>query len=349
MAADADMMDLFEFDAIPTAPVYTLAECIAAKANHKAEFWEEFEDCTDPAEEIKKRFRSALPLCNAREQAFIKLMAELAENKAAWAQDVAYYPFRVFAQNDFAYLYLWNGQYHLVMPAELLAVYNEVISDENFTANNAQKLEMTDYAAAMLNLYGAYEADWFATVWNHHHKDKITKTEAEGFLSDRAYFHSDYYFYDWFVVHDCLTEDEFEDLWETAEKLDYYMPTKQVIREYAHKGHDNSKISGEREMENFLAGYIQDDHVLEFTQFGVKWSCERLQTPEEVRDVLADAGAPLKDGHFCAEFERLYNSLRENTHIWELKGFTPYQYQMQTGECISRFQLPKGKTGRKKG
>ena len=152
------------------------------------------------------------------------------------------------------------------------------------------------------------------TVWNHHHKDKITKEEAEKFLSDRAYFNSDYYFYDWFIVHDCIDEDEFDKLWESTEKLDYYMPTKSVIREYSQKGYDDSKIPGESEMDVFLVEYIKDERILEDLQFDIVTSCERLWLPSAVRETLTDANVPLDDEAFCERFERLYNNLRNNTH-----------------------------------
>lgn len=344
-----EMNEIFEFDTINAAPVYTLAECIAAAEQHRqAEVFEDAEDCSNPIEEIKERFRCALYLCGARERAFLAFAAEMTEKKTAWTENVKYYPFCLFARNYFVYLFLWDEQHYLVLPNELLAIYYEVIAEASFPAANALKLEMTDYAAALLNLYGAYEIKWFVTVWNQHHRDKITTEEAEKFLSDQACFNSDFYFYDWFVIHDCMDEDEFEELWEETEGLDYYMPTKSVIREYAKKGYDDSKIPGEREMEDLLAEYIQDKLVLENLQFEIKESCERLKSPTDVRKILSDAGAPLDDEAFRDTFDRLYNNLRDNTRIWELKGFTIYQYQVETNETISRFKLPKGKKRKKK-
>ncbi len=343
------MKEMFEFEAIQAAPVHSLAECVAAaEERRQKDASDDIGNGTNPIEEIKERFCSSLYLCNERERAFLALAAGTTEKKAAWAEEVNYYPYRVFAHNDFVYLFLWDEQYYLVLPDELLVIYNEVTSEASFPATNAQKLEMTDYANALLNLYGAYEIEWFVTVWNHHHKDKITMEEAEEFLSDRAYFNSDFYFYDWFIVHDCMDEDEFEALWEKTEELDYYMPTKSVIREYRGKGYDDSKIPGEREMENFLAEYIQEERLLENVLFEIKESCERLKLPADIRESLADAAAPLDDEIFREKFERLYNNLRDNTHVWELKGFTPYQYQMETGEAIRRFQLPKDTRRKKK-
>jgi len=63
--------------------------------------------------------------------------------------------------------------------------------------------------------------------------------------------------------------------------------------------------------------------------------------PDEVYEILPDAATPLDDEAFCGRFEQLYNNLRDNTHIWELRGFTPYQYKAETGYELLRFELPK--------
>ena len=82
---------------------------------------------------------------------------------------------------------------------------------------------------------------------------------------------------------------------------------------------------------------------LEDVQLEITHSCERLKNPVEVKKILENAGAPLGDTTFTERFERLYNTLRNNTHIWELRGFTPYQYQNETNETLPRFRLPKNK------
>ena len=339
--------EMFELDIINAEPVYTLAKCITAVEQRKTPTIEDFEDCINHAEAIKERFQTCITLCGERELSFLQFAAGLTAKKAVWEKNVDYYPFRVFAHNDFVYLFLWENKYYLVLPDELMGIYYETIEDENFAEINARKLDLSKFAAALINLYGAYEVQHFVAVWNQHRKDKITPDEALTFLSDRAYFNSDFYFIGDYVVHDCLFEDDFDELWEATEELNYYMPTKSVIREYANKGHDDSKIPGEQEMDDFMAAYISDERKLENAQLDIKISCERLQSPSEVREILARSGAPLDDTDFCSKFERLYNTLRNNTHIWELRGFTPHQYQLETGESISRFKLPENKKRKK--
>ena len=126
------------------------------------------------------------------------------------------------------------------------------------------------------------------------------------------------------VWEDNYTDTPFYKFWRNAEKL-----------------HGDTKISGEKEMDEFLAEYIENDRLLKYIQSEVLWSCERLNNPGEVWEILDGTGIPLDDAAVVERFDRLYNNLRGNAHIWELRGFTPHQYLNHTGESVPYFRLPK--------
>jgi len=336
-----EMKKLYEFEAIIGEPVYTLAECVAADPRDREPVDEDAEDMYDPVEEIQERFKQSIYLCDARMLEFLRFAAEQSARRAAWEDNYTGTPFYMLWNNDFLYLFEDGGKYFLVFPDELAESFRQITEDPVFADINKKKIELKSYAAALLELYGAYEIEQFAAVWNHHHKDKINFDEAWSFLSDYAYFDSDFYFIDDYAVHDCLDKDEFHELWKETNEMDYYMPTKSVIREYAEKLHGDIKISGEKEMDEFLAEYIENDRLLKYIQSEVLWSCERLESPDEVWEILEDTGMPLDDAAVVEKFERLYNNLRGNAHIWELRGFTPHQYLSHTGESIPYFRLPK--------
>jgi hypothetical protein len=342
-----EIKEVFESSIIYSKPVYLLSGCVAAANRNKEEPAGDTEDCTDSAAAIAEHFRECIYLCDKGELEFWDFAIELTQKRVAWEEHIHYQPFGVLCRCDFVYLFFWEDTYYLVIPEELAAIYREVTENENFPVENARNRELSVYAAALIQMYGAYEIGQFINVWNYHRKDKIAAKEAVDFLAQRAYFHSDYYFIEDFMVHDCLDTDEFDELWSETEDIPYYMPTKSVIRELANRGHDGRKIPGEREMDNFLAEYVKDSRELDDLQGSVAYSCERLGNPAEIRELLKKAGAPLDDENFCAGFERLYNNLREATHIWSLNGFTPYQYREETGNTVPRFKLPAGK-GRKK-
>jgi len=335
---------MFDHAAITAAPAYDLATCVALAPKNE----DSIDDADDAVRIIKERFERTLYLCDEAQLAFVRFAAELSEKRGSYELPDRYYPFSAFCGNDFVYLFANDDAYFLVLPDELAQILHEVTARENFAPENAKNSEMNIYANALLNLYGAYEVEQFAEVWNHHHKDKITFNEAQEFLTDMMYFHSDYWIDEDFVVHDCLFDDDFDELWEETNEKPYYMPTKSVIRALWNRGYEfETKINGENEMNAFLAQYVPDEQDLEDVQYDVLSACERLSGPAEVRRDLEEAGIELTE-EFVSQFEKLFQTLRDNTHIWELRGFTPYQYTIETGKQIPRFKLPQGKAKKQK-
>jgi hypothetical protein len=341
--------EIFELDMIHEKPVYTLSECVAVNVKRSVETDDDdVEDSTDSVEHIIEHFRENVYLFNESELAFLRFAAEQTENQTSLKEAFAHLPFSPLRWNDYVYLFSWEDSYSLVFPVELIQIFREVTAEESFATVNARNLELYVYTKALLELYGTYEIEHFVYVWNHHHKDKITYKEAEDFLVNRAYYRSDYYFDENFVVHDCLDYREFEELWDQREEISYYLPTKRVIRELANRGYDDSKIPGEAEMDSFLAKYVEGEVKLDDLQMDIGHSGTRLHPPEEIKEILKRAGAPTDDESFCAEFDRLYNTLRDATHVWELRGYTPHQFREETGHSIPRFKLPRGKKRGKK-
>ena len=119
----------------------------------------------------------------------------------------------------------------------------------------------------------------------------------------------------------CLSSDGFDELFEATLKLDYYMPTKSIIRTYATKGYDEPNFKEINKLREFLSEFINDERIMEDLPYDLFRSCERLKSPDRVIEALKNAGAPLKDQVFCVRFERLYSNLRSNVHVWELRGF----------------------------
>jgi hypothetical protein len=144
-------------------------------------------------------------------------------------------------------------------------------------------------------------------------------------------------------VHDCLFGDEYDEFWETLFKLEFYEsyhPTKSVIKEYVKRRWDyDYLIPGEKEMNDFLAGYVKDEVVLDDLQGNIRHCAHRVGNASEVRADLENAGVPLDNAEFIKEFERLFNIMRSQSRIWELHGFTIREYEIKTGQKIKRFKL----------
>jgi len=330
---------------VETVPAYDFAGCVALE--HRAFEQEDLDDIPGLTEVIKEQFRTALTLCDEELLSFARFAAEISADRKPIPVDMPH-GYWTFYKNGFVYLFSWEGSDYLVLPDELARVYNETLADADFPARNKHNLELASYATALLNLYGYYEIGQFVEVWNHHHKEKIEYKDAEKFLSDLANFHSNYFFDEDCVVHDCLDDDEFDDLYETVSEMDYYMPTKSVIA--AHSEPDEKfydTTPGAEDLQTFLAGIITDELVLDDLRIGLYMSCQRLESAESVLEQLEDADFPLDDRDAVLKFERLYQNLRYNTHIWVIRGFTPYQYEIETGNQIKRFSF--AQSGKKSG
>ncbi|MHB1151572.1 MAG: hypothetical protein ACYCWE_00435 [Eubacteriales bacterium] len=338
------MENFWKEESIIAPPVYTLAACAPLNTNIFNK--DDLSDMTALTESLAECFRSALFVCNDKQLGFISDVAAMSAGKRPFTEmPLEFYP---IYRNGFVYLFSWEGNDYLVLPDELAEVYHKVLSEADFTVKSKRNQEICAYANALLNLYGAYETEWLVKVWNHHHREKVTNREAEKVLSDLADFHADFYFEEDYIVHECLFEDEFDQLLEEVCEIDYYMPAKNVIAIYSARNIDYSEyVPGAVEMNAFLSDIITDEVKLDNLMSEVSISCERIEKSEDVRDYLKTAGFPLEDAKAAAKFEKLYQNLRDNTHIWELRGFTPYQYERETGKRLKRFALPAQKTKKK--
>ena len=346
------MKELWKLDSIQSEPVYSLMDCYLAIDTYQEDLDdeeyegyeddeddEEYDDETDILDEIKSDFRACLYLCNEKEIDCLRQIDELSRQRAPWDGDIQYSPVSQFCDNDYVYLFVSDGKSYIVLPDELGEIFREVMSDKDFKTLNARNLELNDYAVALLSLYGAYDIDHFIEVWNLHHKEKIDFNEAVEFLNNRMEFDSDYHIVDDYVVHDCMDDDEFNELILASDDLDYYMPSKSVVKEYADKSREYISSSEEKGLEDFLAGYMDSHYDVVELCADLVVACERLAAAESVVKLLVNAGLPLSDEYFRSRFESLFNSLFSNTHIWELRGLTPHQYCNETGRQLSVFKI----------
>ena len=331
-------------DAIQSAPVYALAECAAFQTNIFDE--DDLADAPVLCAGIKERFRTALLVCDEPQLDFLRCAINISADKMP-LDDMPQGGFYSFYRNGFAYLFAVEDKDYLVVPDELAEIYNQTLSSPDFAEKSKRNQELCQYANALLNLYGAYEISWLVTVWNQHKREKTTVDEAQQVLSDLTCFHSDFYFNEDWVVHDCLFDDDFEYLCEEVEDIDYYMPTKSVIMAYADSEH-YEKAPGAKEMNDFLANFITHEVKLENLQLEIALSCERLESPEYVKYLLEQAEFPLDDADTLTKFEQLYQNYRDNLHIWELRGFIPHQWERETGKRLKRFALPAAKKKKEK-
>ena len=338
-----EMRDSYSNEAIPAAPVYTLAACVEAAEAHRRDA--DYEYTVPNLDEVKVRFLTCLCLCNEQEFAFLDMVASISEGKTAWESETYYYPYRVFAYNDFMYLFLHEDAFYLVLPDELLTIYRKVCADEEFAAIHAQNLELSEYAFALNNLYGAFGIDQFVEVWNQHHKIKLTFYAAAEFLRDRVDFHAEFEVFDGVVFNVFFNDsEEREAIWSLVEEMPYFMPSKSIIRKYAQNSYADFDAQSKQALDALFAPHITNPNRLSDLMWELTFSCEQFYSPSEVQTMLENAGLPIDDVDFRQKFTRLYNSLRDKTPVWKLRGFTPYGFYTETGVRMPPFAFPDGET-----
>lgn len=327
--------------AIPSPPVYTLSACYPLCDDSCGEA--DLADFSAWTEELQLRLRSFLSLCSQEQLDFLAEAATLSAGHQPIASLEDNHLF-LFLDNELLFLFYHEENFYLAFPQELAQIYSDMLAEEDFSAANAHKREICHYAMALLELYGMYPISRLTQVWNHHHREKIDEEEARAVLSDLEEFSNDFYLDNAFVVHDCLDDDDADLLQDTVCDLDYYMPTKSVIALYAGPDFDYyEQTPGANQFSTFLADFIADEVALSNIQLDCSICCQRMQDLSYLRGMLADAGFPLEDEATVAAFHRHYQLLQDNTHVWELGGFTPVQFTALTGKSVPRKFLPKTK------
>jgi len=229
------MFEPYQFHVTEGLPVYTLAECLGGEA---PEMVAEIPD-------MLQHFRAVLLFCDAEELAFLHNAAALTAQRAPWdGQHGA--EFMAFSVNRYAFLFREGEAYHLVLPQELLDIFEEVTAAAGFARQNERGVKLRYYADALVELYGIYDIAQFAAVWNQHQKDKIALDEAVPFLQDVMCFQAQFFVEDERILHDYFMElnnDEIDAFLARGQDIPYYMPTKRVLKTAHDKLYDRYKAS----------------------------------------------------------------------------------------------------------
>jgi hypothetical protein len=323
-----------EETAVKSAPVYKLTECFALKAE------EEYGQNLGKIEEIKIDFKQHIYFFEDEKIKFINNLTEQMKDgeiilKGDEINLEGFFPY------DYIYLFFHENGLYMVLPDELRDIYINTTNEENFEEIRARNLEMLKYAVALTNLYGIYEIKQFVSVWNQHHKEKTDYEKAESFINKSCDYTFEYFADEYYVYSESFQDDaDIDDLLEEVEKFKYYMPPKSVINLYSEDDH-YEKVPGAAAMADFLNKYVPNDHFKGDTlRLDILLDCRRLVKPIDIVNNLNEYGFPVENKEVMKEFERLYRILFDNTHMWLFRGFTPSQFESETGNKIKSFKIP---------
>lgn len=320
--------------AVKSAPVYKLAEYLALEAGNDSEINPE------ETEEIKEEFRKHIYFFTEAQMKFIDGLIEKTRNGGMILNDdeidlEGFYPY------EYLSVFLHEDKLYLGLPDELRDIYTEAIAEENFEVTRVNNREMIKYATALINLYGIYEIQQFVSVWNQHHKEKINHDEAKSFLNASSDFAADYFADHNYVYSDSFFGDEeIKEFLEEVKDFKYYMPPKSKINLYSDENY-YEKIPEYTEMADFLNQYVPNDNFSgDSMRLDILLRCKRLEKPIDIVNTLNQYDFPVEDKEAMKEFERLYKNMFNNTHMWELRGFTPPQFERESGKKLHPFKIP---------
>jgi hypothetical protein len=337
--------EMIENHVIKHEAVYSLRECLSALDND--DYDDEYED------ELKDDFRDLLYVLDDKTLDFLLGAVDISQKRGEWT-DRNLTAFRIFESLDMAFLFKWDDTLKLVIPDELAEIFRVVTALPDFETKRSVNKEIELYTNGLVQLYGILDFKWFTEVWNHHHKVKITEEDAEEKIALIEMAGGYFYTEDDLIIHDSFwyAEDEFDELCENTEEMDYYMPRKSEIRAYADAdniAHEKVDSLALKELKALLADKIDDFRSLDMIQMFFELFANRLYNPEHICDELITCGAPVWDDGFMAECEKLYNRIRAEQRMWDLRGFTIKEYQEKTGDKIPPMKLPRFDLIKRKG
>ena len=365
------LMEEIRERAVSAKPVYSLSECIKIDKDfletESAEAEELSQEDTDELiEEIKESFSDCVRYGNDKKLNIIRKYVEerdapIEKADSGGDDDGEVSCFHEFYEDNIIYPFTWEDKLYLILPDELVQIYQEIVNAPDFAAVSAYNAELLKYATALTNLYGVCEISQFINVWNTHHKEKLSDySKTAEILEKLGMQNYSYFAIDGYLLADGIWLDSHRDqLLERVEGLEYYMPLKSVIALYAKEDY-YMEIPGAKEMSEFLSQYIPEkqredenkniafyfsgmtkERILDFINHQIARACKRVYRPAFIRQELEKAGIGfiLNDAEAVAKFEKLFMTLRENTRIWEFRGLTPYQHELQNGKMLPKFDL----------
>ncbi|MDR2908450.1 MAG: SEC-C domain-containing protein [Oscillospiraceae bacterium] len=345
--------------AIQEKPVYTLAECLrlsdigslALEHGLLGDEGNPIEECDDPAtrECLTSSLMRAIPETFERDiqwlgKCDVSLIRETicCMEEGLPLSDEFRRSIHFLKSKGYLYLFAQENQLWTVLPKELSAIWQTAMTNNALMEQLDFNQELRDYAVALANLYGAYETEQLAAVWNQHHRNKITPERAEQLLGEMSDFQEDFWLDGDLVISESIFSDsELDELLTQTEDMPFYMPAKSIIAQYAGEGAFDENRPELQRMSAFLKTVVPDDVPRrDDLDMDVVYACKEEWSEKEVANMLLQYKFPLDDADAVETFSRLYQSLFENTRLWALRGDTPAHHTQSTNRRVIPFRLP---------
>lgn len=224
------------------------------------------------------------------------------------------------------FLFYYEDTYTLVLPNETKEMLKSFIDDPDFKEKHKRKSLIRGYAEAFMNLYGAFETDFFLKVWNQHNKQY--PLDLNGLLTELiglAWFNERLRFTDsleYIFDNSFLDENDVPVFLSSSSHHDYYQPTKADINYFAHHEFDE-RIAQYKKTSQFFAKKLNSQKlkdVMDLIMIYIKLGLDMQGLVGELNSQFSIVFDGVKD---IEEFSYLYLNLNNHSRKLSNKGHTP--------------------------
>lgn len=317
---------------IKKAPKFTLKECLnfytkdklfelgnehrtyMSKAKKKAEMIESLEEIL-----INNIENDLLYISEAERRIIAKVIKKVNVNEINMEET------RNFKNLGYIYWFYHNNEIQIVCPNEIADKYMNSYGKDNeqmIKLNN----DLSNYARALQHIYGVFEAEQLAAVWNKYNKEKLDEEFVFEFMEIIGRRQNYFWWNPPFIISDYFMDiEEYEDFLQSRIEKEYYMPTKEEIEYYMEEEFDIDNLYYKRMLNYFEKQKSLNEVQLDDLMISIEMGCIFNNSFQEIINVINDSGFKFKNLDELNKFMRNYIDLSNNTRKWETKGYKPVE------------------------
>ena len=268
---------------------------------------------------IMYRFIADVEYLDINEFALLKELLDVESIEISQLKFTTYYS---LVKLGFVYLFGFNDKIYPVIPKEIRILIYKAINEgyEGKIELNCRKHLL---AKALTNLYGIFEIEQFAKVWNEYNVEQTTIEQASEFFVGKQFNHSYYWIDEDWIVSSYFDDEEDEEYLELKDESSwrpYYMPSNEEIEFYSkNEYNENSKEC--KSVERFLKGKLSiSKERFEDLFDELMFLCLMDAPVREIFELLNEADVVFDGENVLNKFMQLLMELMNNTRKWVLRG-----------------------------
>ncbi|WP_035053410.1 SEC-C metal-binding domain-containing protein [Carnobacterium pleistocenium] len=236
------------------------------------------------------------------------------------------------------FLFYYEDTYTLVLPNESKELLISFIDDPDFKEEHKRKSLLHGYAEAFMNLYGAFETDFFLKVWNQHNKQY--PLELNGLLTELiglAWFNERLRFTDsleYIFDNSFLDENDVPIFLSSSSHHDYYQPTKADINYFAKHKFDE-RTAQYKKMSPFFAKKLNSQKLKDVMDLIMIYIKLDLGLQDLLGELNSQFGIVFDSAKDVEEFSYLYLNLNNYSRKLSNKGHTPKELTKHHNNTLS--------------